>query len=150
MFDKRISHIIDNIYLGSMDGSLNTNLLKENNIQAIVRILDENMINSLKSQDDKKYLYHYIPLYDHPAENISIYIEPFLKFMKENSDKNILIHCMMGISRSAAFTILHLINSYGYELDKAVNLLKLKRPIINPNGGFLLQLKNFQDKLNLN
>lgn len=148
MFDKRISHIIDNVYLGSMDGSLNKELLKENKIQAIVRILEEPVLNNIKNKDSKEYSYHYISLYDHPAENIESHIEPFIKFMKENADKNILIHCMMGVSRSATFTILHLINSYGHNFDYAINFVKTKRPIINPNGGFLLQLKKYYDRLN--
>lgn len=147
MFDKRISHIIDNVYLGSMDGSVNKELLKQYNIQAIVRILEEPILNNFKNKDDSLYLYHYIPLYDHPAENIFVHFEEFIKFMRENSEKNILIHCMMGISRSATFTILHLIQYYEYEFDYAINFVKSKRPIINPNGGFLLQLKKFHDKL---
>jgi protein-tyrosine phosphatase len=65
---------------------------------------------------------------------------------------NVLVHCYAGISRSATLIINYLCrNLYTYNdlsnenpvnvLNYSLNFAKNKRPIINPNIGFLEQLK---------
>lgn len=145
-----ISHIIDNIYLGNIKGGNNYELLKEYNIQAIVRILNPeniriNRMNDLLREDDDNMKYLYISLYDHPSDNLIKYLDRFMDFMNNNKEKNILIHCMMGVSRSASFTILYLIKNYSMTLEDAIILTKCKRNIVNPNGGFLIQMKKYYE-----
>jgi protein-tyrosine phosphatase len=125
-FLYQISHITDNIYLSCFEGARNDELIKNNNIKAIVRIIEPVFLSQLPEKSD--IFYHYIPITDHPGELINSYINNFLKFMETNKDKNILIHCMMGISRSATFTILYLMNQYKWNLDKTLKFVKSKRP----------------------
>lgn len=137
-----ISHIIENIYLGSLNGANSSELIDKYNIKAIVRILEPSIIYDLKSKTDTNY--HFIPIYDHPSEEIKPYIQDFFNFMEDNKDKNILIHCMMGISRSATFTLLYLIKKYKMTLNEALDFVKIKRNIVNPNKGFIQQLGLFE------
>ena len=51
-----------------------------------------------------------------------------------------LVHCKLGISRSAAFVIAYLINYAKLGVDEAFNYIKNKRITIKPNDGFMRQL----------
>jgi protein-tyrosine phosphatase len=59
--------------------------------------------------------------------------------------KRVLVHCEMGISRSAACVMAYLLNYYNATYANVVQtkeaLMKM-RPIINPNRGFLQQLSH--------
>lgn len=72
-----------------------------------------------------------------------------MKFVETCLKKtNVLIHCMMGVSRSASLVIWYLMTRGNLTLTEAYNLVKQKRPIINPNRGFVEQLKALETKLN--
>ena len=72
--------------------------------------------------------------------------------MKENtkgSIKNkVLVHCQVGMSRSATIVIGYLMRKFpDMTLNKAFRFVKSKRPIVNPNEGFIKQLKSFERTL---
>ena len=57
----------------------------------------------------------------------------------------ILIHCKLGISRSAAIIIAYLIKYYGLNFNSALKFIKKQRDRINPNKGFMEQLKKYEN-----
>jgi hypothetical protein len=59
------------------------------------------------------------------------------KAMKTN--KNVLVHCIYGQSRSVTVTISYLM-SIGFDLQSSIDKIKLARPCICINPGFLCQL----------
>jgi hypothetical protein len=63
-----------------------------------------------------------------------------------NSNKNILIHCMAGISRSVSLVTYYLMKKYHLDYDKAFYIIKNKRIVANPNDSFKFQLKKYQNK----
>lgn len=65
-----------------------------------------------------------------------------IKFMNENKDKKIFVHCNAGVSRSPSIVIAYLIKSLNYSFKEAFNLVKNKRNIINPNEKFIKELQN--------
>ncbi len=137
-----ISHIIDNIYLGNFESSINPEYLKKYNIGAIVRIIDPAMSSSCKN-NISSINYHQIELIDHPSENITKHFPEFLKFVNSNGKTNILIHCLMGISRSPIFTTLVLTNNYNFTISDAIEYIGQKRPIIKPKSEFINQLVQY-------
>ena len=60
------------------------------------------------------------------------------------SGKNILIHCMAGVSRSASVLINYLMKKYDMEYDDAYKYLISKRSIVMPNESFKNQLKSIK------
>lgn len=56
---------------------------------------------------------------------------------------NVLIHCMMGKSRSVTIASVYLMDKYNFSYEQAINKIKLQKPNINPNIGFIEQLKSF-------
>ena len=136
-----ISHIIDNIYLGNFESSVDVETLNKYNICAIVRILDPEMIHDIVREDTEPNInYHYVELLDHPSQNITKHFPQFLKFVNENKNTNILIHCLMGISRSASFTALVLVKNYNMDITTALKIIKEKRPNVKPLKEFIQQV----------
>jgi protein-tyrosine phosphatase len=129
--------IIDGVYLGSLESSYDKNSLKQKGITHIVSVLagyvppfpdDFNyfVINTLDTEQSDL-----IKVFDDCGAFISDAI-------CENG--NVLVHCAYGRSRSATIVASFLINSYGMDVDRVVNLLKSKRGIVEPNPHYMKQL----------
>jgi protein-tyrosine phosphatase len=56
---------------------------------------------------------------------------------------SVLVHCNKGVSRSASFVIGYLMKTGGLRLDAALELLKSKRSIVQPNDSFMTQVMFF-------
>lgn len=55
-----------------------------------------------------------------------------------------LVHCKMGVSRSASTVIAYAMKEFGWSLEKAYNYVKQKRSITRPNAGFMRQLLEYE------
>jgi dual specificity MAP kinase phosphatase len=56
----------------------------------------------------------------------------------------ILVHCMEGKSRSATATIIYLMKYFsGWGFTKTLQFVKLHRPTIEPNKGFITFLSSY-------
>lgn len=62
------------------------------------------------------------------------------------SNSNVLVHCMGGISRSVSMVIYYFMKKYCINFDEASKLVKRKRIIANPNDSFKCQLIEYQNK----
>jgi protein-tyrosine phosphatase len=58
---------------------------------------------------------------------------------------NVLVHCFAGISRSPTIVAAYLIKYHQYSAQKAMDLIRCYRPIVDPNRGFLSQLCTYAD-----
>ena len=130
--------IIDNIYLGNGHNAANLNTLNKFKINIII-----NVTNELDNYFDSLLIYYKLEVLDEKNAKISKYFNQFLNILKLHRDKNILVHCFMGSSRSAVLILLYLIKEKNIPYDKALNFLKEKRDVVNINNSFLLQLKNY-------
>ncbi len=101
-----IYNIIKNIYLSNLQSALNLQLIKDVNINIICRL----------SEDYNKSLYpSHIEFHNYELEDNSMYTYELLitfhnivKIISTNKNKNILIHCNEGQSRSVSIIILYL------------------------------------------
>ncbi|EPY87337.1 protein phosphatase Slingshot 1-like protein [Camelus ferus] len=55
-----------------------------------------------------------------------------------------LVHCKMGVSRSASTVIAYAMKEFGWPLEKAYNYVKEKRSVTRPNAGFMRQLSEYE------
>lgn len=62
---------------------------------------------------------------------------------RKNNSK-CLVHCKMGVSRSASTVIAYAMKEYGWSLEKAYNFVKQKRNIAQPNAAFMRQLAEYE------
>lgn len=62
------------------------------------------------------------------------------------SGKNVGVHCIAGVSRSASLVIMYLMKHCGLNLDQAYSHVKRFRHIVEPNRSFMQQLEAFYNK----
>jgi hypothetical protein len=91
--------------------------------------------------------------FDEFSKQLSIYnnkpmIEVGYHFinMAVELNQNILVHCMAGISRSVSIVIYYLMKKYHINYKDALNTVRKRREIANPNNSFRLQLSEYQKK----
>jgi predicted protein tyrosine phosphatase len=117
---------------------------------------DENGQNLWRKNKNQVNIYKYIGCiddHDKLKKQLEIYnnkpmIEIGYNFIDKaiNSNNNILVHCMAGVSRSVSLVIYYLMKKYHMNFEKAIILIKEKRKVANPNDSFKNQLKQYQNK----
>lgn len=141
--------ITDDLYLGNIAAASDAKLLEKYGITHILRVLKGNFG---KLHYDK-FTYKIIQIDDLPNQNIQKYFEAAHKFIDDALSANengrivnkVLVHCQVGMSRSATIVISYLMKKFpDMTLAKALRFTKAKRPIVNPNQGFIKQLKNYE------
>lgn len=68
----------------------------------------------------------------------------FIESHLQIGNSNVFIHCCGGVSRSATLTLAYLIRKKKLRLRDAFQYLKLQRPQIGPNGGFMMALSELE------
>jgi protein-tyrosine phosphatase len=83
---------------------------------------------------------------DSPTQDLTEFIKQGNKFIDEGISKglNVLVHCAAGSSRSASIVIAYMMWKFDWSLAKAYKYVKAKRPICQPNDGFMEQLSKYQ------
>lgn len=135
------TNIIENIYLGNAYNASNYSNLIQNNIGLIVNITSE--ISNYYSYSNE-FEYYNIDIEDNNNNHIQSHIDNVLnkihEYKKANPDKNILIHCFMGSSRSASLVVAYLYKNHNMSIDDAIVFIKNKRELVNINTTFIKDL----------
>ena len=138
--DDPMNYIIDNIYLGDSLAAGDEEYLKSYNILAVVNCA-EDLTSNYK---DLKFIE--LNLFDNEMQSLFPKFDVAYKFIKLHSQANILIHCVLGMSRSASLVIYYLMKEKGWDFDTCLAYLKERRPIVSPISGFENQLREHYDK----
>jgi protein-tyrosine phosphatase len=138
--------IIENLYLGSYADSKCEESLLLNNIKYVLNISNE----CEKPSYSYNFSYKQIFVSDHGDSPINLFFDEAHQFINNAllQKEKILVHCRMGISRSATIIISYLMN-YGFNpnlqckmsLKDAFRFVKKKKKNITPNFGFCLYLR---------
>jgi len=133
------------LYLGDIIAAENMLFLKNNNVTCILSVAKTRLM--LPTHFPVNILT--IPVEDSPIENLKKHFEACFKFINENriAKKNVLVHCMAGVSRSSTIVIGYLMNLNNFPYKEAYEFVKKRRTIISPNGGFMRQLKEYELEL---
>lgn len=67
----------------------------------------------------------------------------YISRAKEEGSK-VLVHCKMGVSRSASVVIAYAMKAFDWNFDKAMDHVRGKRTCIKPNTSFITQLVTYQ------
>ncbi|XP_058507558.1 dual specificity protein phosphatase 13A family protein [Solea solea] len=92
--------------------------------------------------------YYGVPANDLPTFDISPFFNPAAEFIHQalTSGGKVLVHCAVGVSRSAALVLAYLMINHHLTLLTSVRCVQQKRWIF-PNRGFLRQLIALDRKL---
>ncbi|XP_037543866.1 protein phosphatase Slingshot homolog 2b [Nematolebias whitei] len=134
------TEIFDHVFLGSEWNASNLEELQKSGVQYILNVTREidNFFPGL-------FEYHNIRVYDEEATDLLAYWNDTYKFISraKKSGSKCLVHCKMGISRSAATVIAYAMKEYGWDLKKAFDHVKERRTVTKPNPSFMRQLEEY-------
>ena len=122
--------------------STTQNYLEHLGVKAVICILEQ-LPESLKNRPDLN-VFH-IPVSDKSSTVLSDYFAETNAFINAQiaCGNSVLVHCQMGISRSATIVSAWLIEHLKMNAHEAIAFLREKRPQVEPNFGFVLQLQKF-------
>uniref|UniRef100_A0A667Z8V3 Protein phosphatase Slingshot homolog 1 n=1 Tax=Myripristis murdjan TaxID=586833 RepID=A0A667Z8V3_9TELE len=133
--------IFDHLYLGSEWNASNLEELQETGVGYILNVTRE-----IDNFFPGTFSYHNVRVYDDETTDLLAHWNETYNFIikaKKNRSK-CLVHCKMGVSRSASTVIAYAMKEYGWSLEKAYNFVKQKRSITRPNAGFMRQLAEYE------
>ncbi|KAK2590028.1 hypothetical protein QQS21_012294 [Conoideocrella luteorostrata] len=128
-----VSEIRPHILIGNLYSTLDPNVLRANNIIALVSLMDARhgkwgtpSIRSIVPEANHLY----IPCLDSSTMDLLPFMSDVCDFIEQHScgdDTNVLVHCREGISRSASIVIAYLMRKHNMSLDEALAGVKEKR-----------------------
>lgn len=138
-----MSEIIPGLYLSSIDSALDSQTLTSYSIKTIVSVLSNlPKFNRIDSID-----YYYIELDDDEQQDLLVHLDQTFQIIEKSlkNNRNVLVHCALGVSRSSATVMAYLMCSQkSSSFNDAYRLVKSKRTIIGPNFGFRRQLALYE------
>ena len=136
------TQIFKYLYLGNFANASNIKELKILKINYILNVAIECKNNYSKNEFKELHL----NVKDNENFNIMNFFETANDFINECkfNDGVCLVHCKLGVSRSAAFVIAYLIKYLKFSTKNAIEFIKKKRLSIKPNDGFIKQLYDYE------
>jgi len=127
------------LYIGNLEAAMSTEIRQQRGISHIISVCPE-----FKSTGD---VHLSIPIDDWEYEDLLVHLSKCCEFIQHALDHGgaVLVHCVMGISRSAAVVAAYLMKSKKLNPQEAIQSIKQHRPIVQPNYGFVKQLGIFAD-----
>lgn len=137
---RRCSEILpQRLYLSSCDVAAKPEVIQRYNIKGVISLGGfEEHVGYTVHPDPIQYLFIFIN--DHASEPIRLHFRDCVEFINSVQGP-VLVHCAAGISRSTTIVVAYLILHEKMDYYDALAWVKQKRPIVKPNHGFLLQLR---------
>jgi len=131
-----MDEILPGLYLGDLASAYDVH--RHPHISHVLSILD-----NPKKIKANGIVWKGLKVEDHPHALVISFFNKMFAFI-ESARAGVLVHCRAGVSRSATFVIGYLIWKFDVSFDEAYRFVRSKRPHINPNDGFLAQLKYYE------
>ncbi|XP_069836880.1 protein phosphatase Slingshot homolog 3 [Dendropsophus ebraccatus] len=137
----RPSEIFPYLYLGSEWNASNLEELQKNKITHILNVTRE-----IDNFFPETFTYLNIRVLDEESTNLLQYWKETHRFISaaRRQGTHVLVHCKMGVSRSASTVIAYAMKEYEWTFEEALKHVKERRNIVQPNAGFLRQLQTYQ------
>ncbi|TGZ84661.1 phosphatases II, partial [Ascodesmis nigricans] len=133
-----MDEIIPGLYLGSLEAAVDHPLLAANKITHILSLTSTPI--PVPPPKNIHHTHHIVR--DSKTSNLMEILLSSLETIENAFTVRILVHCRMGISRSASVVLAYLLKHHSHEnLNSALKFLSSVRPCVNPNQGFRSQLE---------
>ncbi|XP_069040505.1 protein phosphatase Slingshot homolog 2 isoform X2 [Lepisosteus oculatus] len=135
------TEIFDHVFLGSEWNASNLEELQNSGVRYILNVTRE-----IDNFFPGMFEYHNIRVYDEEATDLLAYWNDTYKFISKakKAGAKCLVHCKMGVSRSASTVIAYAMKEYGWDLERAFDYVKERRAVTKPNPSFMRQLEEYQ------
>jgi len=142
--DIHPSQVLPKLYLGAAAHSMRKDLLLDMGIKYILNVASE-----ATPYHPKDFEYLHLKLEDTTEQPIRIYFQQAFPFINRALERGhgVLVHCLMGISRSATMVIGYIMTSQKMSYKDSHQFVVDRRPIIWPNPGFVRQLEEYEKEL---
>nr|XP_015800386.2 protein phosphatase Slingshot homolog 3 isoform X2 [Nothobranchius furzeri] len=139
------SKIFDYLYLGSEWNAANFEELQKNNVGYILNVTRE-----IDNFFPESFTYMNIRVYDVESTDLLSHWPNTYNFINtaRKSGQAVLVHCKMGVSRSASTVIAYAMKQQHWPLDVVLAYVRDRRSIVKPNEGFMKQLQTYSGILN--
>lgn len=119
--------------------------LQESKINIVINVSEEDHSDETKQfWFNEKINYHFIPIkHDRPSQLIIEQCKQIKEIIDSNKDKQIVVHCTAGISRSVSTVIFYLMSISNKTYEQCLELIQKTRYMADPNDGFEKQLKKY-------
>ena len=141
----KVSEIEPNLFLSSRQTAMKPSTYRDYNIEAVVSLTTNN-INYPDGVISKHF--HVQDSYFNLIHQTLTEAIEFIEAMV-SQNKKVLVHCEVGVSRSASCVIAYLMKTKHINFEHAYTFVKERRQIVSPNPGFTMQLYEYQMKLGI-
>ncbi|XP_019614287.1 PREDICTED: protein phosphatase Slingshot homolog 1-like [Branchiostoma belcheri] len=135
------SEIFEHLYLGSEWNASNLEELQQNGVGYILNVTRE-IDNFYPGMFD----YCNVRVYDEEDSELLSHWNRTYEYIEKakRMGSKCLVHCKMGVSRSASTVIAYAMKEYNMTMQDAYNYVKSIRSCIKPNSAFMQQLEEYQ------
>lgn len=136
---RKVDLIQPGLYLGDLASAKDLAMLETKRITHVLTVC---MCPELVYPASMNITHKCIEVEDSADENLLDHFLECARFIGnvQEGSGNILIHCEQGISRSPTVVAAYLMRSDRRHPNDAISTIKKRRPIIDPNPGFIEQL----------
>jgi len=135
--------VVDGLFIGDYEASVNEQALRKNKISHVLTVMTS--CERFPYPDIIHQAYNIMD--DENVDIVSIF-EKCHDFIEAGIKKSgVLVHCAMGISRSATIVISYLMKTRKSTFEREYDYLRSVRPIVDPNPGFVAQLKEYEKEI---
>ncbi|XP_068616138.1 protein phosphatase Slingshot homolog 2-like [Brachionichthys hirsutus] len=135
------AQIFEHVYLGSEWNASNLEELQTSGVHFILNVTRE-----IDNFFPGMFEYQNIRVYDEEATNLLEYWNQTYEFISKakRTGTRCLVHCKMGVSRSASTVVAYAMKERGWDLSTALQHVQGRRAIAKPNPAFMRQLEEYQ------
>ncbi len=137
------------LYLGSMQDANDVAALTSSGISHILCMAEEAPLTVRSDSLGPTLQFLHLPVGDNLSSNLEVHFPAAFTFLDgaKLAGGRVLVHCQMGISRSATVVIAYVMRSLRLSYEEALNYVRHRRRVIDPNLTFLNQLMAFGQRL---
>ncbi|KAI8360282.1 catalytic domain of Map kinase phosphatase 5, partial [Mortierella sp. GBAus27b] len=139
--------ILPNLYLGAEHNALDVRTLKRLGITFVLNVAIEIAQEAIRGGVEFRSL-----AWTHHQKNLLHDFPAAFALIDEavashNGNGKALVHCQLGVSRSASLVIACVMRSLNVGLTEAYDFVKQKSSVISPNMSMMYQLAEFEKRL---
>ncbi|XP_055381751.1 dual specificity protein phosphatase MPK-4 [Condylostylus longicornis] len=138
-----LDEIEDGLFLGNLSAACSLETLKNYQITSILTL--DTVPLPCHISEQSFLTTKYVHVSDMPREDLLHYLEECINYITDSlKNGKVLVHCYFGVSRSSAIVIAYIMKKYNLDYGPAYEMVLKKRKYVQPNVGFIFQLKLFK------
>ncbi|ORY93969.1 protein-tyrosine phosphatase-like protein [Syncephalastrum racemosum] len=134
--------VLPNVWIGGFKACEDLPFLQKNRITVIL-----SLGHFTHQYPSDQFTHKIVPIADNPEANIIHHFPATNAFIQDalSSNQRILVHCLAGVSRSPTVVAAYLMHQQRIHPKQALSIIKQNRPFVNPNPGFMDQLRLYRE-----